>query len=92
MYAGAQNPDIDVGATSWVISADRGKSHALGSWGPLFGAVRFCRPARTAPLPGLFSPLPAENGTVPILVCLSEGELEGLRNDPMWKQYMKFVG
>jgi hypothetical protein len=96
MYAGAQNPDVDVGATSWVVSADRSngkqQAHALGSWGPLFGAIRFCRPARTAPLSGLFSPLPAENGAVPILVCLSEGDLEGLKKDPVWKQYMKFVG
>ncbi|KAI1421080.1 hypothetical protein F5Y12DRAFT_790463 [Xylaria sp. FL1777] len=92
MYAGAQNPDIDASATSWVIVADRGKLHALGSWGSLLGPVRFCRPARTVPLPGLFSPMPPENGVIPIQMCLPTDDLEALKRDAVWKQYLKFVG
>ncbi|KAI1134068.1 hypothetical protein F5Y05DRAFT_400036 [Hypoxylon sp. FL0543] len=95
LYGGVHNPNTDIGSTSTIISVGDSlntSSTMPAAWGPLLGGVRFLRRASVTPIPGSFSFSTIENGAIPIGVCLPEEDLEGLKKDQAWKQYMRYIG
>jgi len=95
LYGGAHNPNTDLGVTSSVSSmgdAQEGTSAVPKSFGPLLGSFRFFRRPNLPPIPGSITISPVENGAVPILVGLPVEDLEGLKKDSLWRQYMRHVG
>ncbi|KAI0842744.1 hypothetical protein F5Y06DRAFT_291742 [Hypoxylon sp. FL0890] len=95
LYGGVHNPNTDIGATSTIIGVGgsrEGSSAMPDTWGPLLGEVRFLRRPNVTPIPGSFSFSVVENGAIPVGVCLPEEDLEGLKKDRGWKQYMRYIG
>ncbi|EKV06855.1 hypothetical protein PDIG_76280 [Penicillium digitatum PHI26] len=86
MYGGMYNPDTDVGASA-VPNAD-----FFHSFGSLLGVPHFARRPNLAPIPGCIYFMPAEGQFVPVLVCLRDDDLEGLRTHQEWNKITKFVG
>ncbi|KAI1098444.1 hypothetical protein F4804DRAFT_350382 [Jackrogersella minutella] len=95
LYGGVHNPNTDVGATTPSISLGFSRetsSNMPDTWGPLLGRMRFMRRTKAAPIPGSFSFISPENNMIPIIVCLPEEDLNGLKKDDEWRQYVKYVG
>ncbi|KAL4745581.1 hypothetical protein BDW72DRAFT_211210 [Aspergillus terricola var. indicus] len=92
LYGGEHNPNTDLGSTPSIASiADaRDGSTVPTSWGKL-GSLQFIRRPRTTPLPGSLTIQPAERRAVPLLVCLPQADLEGLKKDVVWKQYTQRI-
>ena len=95
LYGGQHNPNTDVGATTSILCAgdarDAGDSF-LNHWGPLLGKLKFFRRPNVTPIPGSFTINPVENGVIPLLVCLPQNDLDGLKQNKMWKKYTTYVG
>jgi hypothetical protein len=85
MYGGSYNPDMDIGASA-VANADF--FHSFG----LIGAPKFARRPNLAPIPGCVYFMPSEGQHVPVLVCLTDDDMEGLKKHPEWSKYTEFVG
>ena len=85
MYGGLYNPDTDIGSSA-VANAD-----FFHSFGPL-GVPQFARRPNLAPIPGCLYFMPAEGPHLPVLVCLRDDDLEGLKTHPDWSPYTEFVG
>ncbi|KAL9068814.1 MAG: hypothetical protein Q9161_005901 [Pseudevernia consocians] len=85
MYGGLYNPDTDIGSST-VSNADF--FHSFG----LLGVPQFARRPKLAPIPGCIYFMPAEGRHLPVLVCLRDDDLEGLKTHPDWSQYTDFVG
>ncbi|KAI1412494.1 hypothetical protein F5Y13DRAFT_180003 [Hypoxylon sp. FL1857] len=95
LYGGMHNPNTDVGSTSSIFSigdSREASSTTTGTWGPLLGSVRFVRRPNVTPIPGSFSTGGIEGGAITVQVCLPKEDLEGLKKDQEWKQYMRCVG
>lgn len=86
MYGGLYNPDTDIGASA-VANAD-----FFHSFGSLLGAPQFARRPNLAPIPGCVYFMPAEGRSIPVLVCLRDDDMEGLKTHPEWSQCTRFVG
>lgn len=96
VYAGLRNFDTDLGATSFIASQgdgrDGGDSAIPESFGSVLGKLRFTRRPNVSPLIGGITFQPAENGAIPIALCLPEADLEGLKKDGDWRRYTRYVG
>ena len=85
MYGGLYNTNTDIGSSA-VPNAD-----FFHSFGPL-GVPQFARRPNLAPIPGCIYFMPAEGRQLPVLVCLKDADLEGLKTHPEWSQFTEFVG
>lgn len=86
LYSGPHNSNTD------AVASSIGQAAApQGAWSELLGTCKFFRRPNVAPIPGSLVVTPAEGGAIPVLVCLPEADLQGLTNDPLWKQYMRHV-
>lgn len=85
MYGGLFNKDTDVGASS-VANDDF--FHSFG----LLGKPEFARRPNLAPIPGCIFFMPIEGDRLPILVCLKDEDMDGLKKHPEWSKYTEFVG
>jgi trichothecene 3-O-acetyltransferase len=85
MYGGLYNPDTDIGSSA-LPGAD-----VLHSFGPI-GMPQFARRPNLAPIPGCIYFMPPEGRYIPVLVCLRDDDLEGLKTHPEWSKYTEFVG
>ncbi|KAJ5910074.1 hypothetical protein N7504_004717 [Penicillium tannophilum] len=86
MYGGMYNPDTDIGASA-VPNAD-----FFHSFGSLIGVPQFARRPNLAPIPGCIYFMPAEGRYVPVLVCLKDDDLDGLKAHEEWSDITEFVG
>nr|QNC49735.1 Hfaza1E [Hypoxylon fragiforme] len=89
VYGGGLNPALDVGASS-VSQLLTGTL----DFGPLLGKPDLIRRPNMTPVGGLMYILPpdAGSGDTPVLVCLSERDLEGLRADAEWSAVTEYIG
>lgn len=85
MYGGLYNPETDIGSSA-MPNID-----FFHSFGPL-GKPRFARRPNLAPIPGCVYFMPAEGQHLPVLVCLRDDDLDGLKTHPDWTKYTEFVG
>ncbi|KUI69404.1 Trichothecene 3-O-acetyltransferase [Cytospora mali] len=98
LYGGSFDPNTDIGASSLVTDLtgaskdDTASGFAFMSLGDLLGKPRFIRRPDLPLIPGVLYFQPVENGAIPILLCLSAEDLDGLMKDRQWTQYMKYVG
>ncbi|KAJ9148364.1 Transferase [Pleurostoma richardsiae] len=88
VYGGGINPALDIGSSSM----SQGTSGAL-NFG-ILGKPALLRRANLTPVPGIlyFYPPEPDSGCLPVLVCLSETDLEGLKGDEEWSRYAEFIG
>jgi trichothecene 3-O-acetyltransferase len=94
LYGGSHDPNTDLGSVSATVSAGdfRESKWAIPAfWGPLL-KYSFNRRLNMAPVPGLVVIQPAENGAIPLCLCLPPKQLDDLRKDLVWKHYTKYVG
>ena len=95
VYTGLRNFDTDLGATSFIASQGDGRdgeAAMLDSFGPVLGRLLFTRRPDVSPMPGSITLQPAENGAIPIALCLPEADLEELKKDGEWRRYTRYVG
>lgn len=85
MYGGLFNGYTDVGASS-VANDDF--FHSFG----LLGKPEFARRPNLAPIPGCIFFMPIEGDKLPILVCLRDEDMNGLKKHPLWNMYTEFIG
>ncbi|KAF3766611.1 hypothetical protein M406DRAFT_37368 [Cryphonectria parasitica EP155] len=88
LYGGGLDLNLDVGS-----SAMTHRSTASGHFGILGKPALVRRPDLT-PVPSMlyFFPPDTESAQLPVLVCLNEPDLTGLRADPEWNHYAEFIG
>ncbi|KAI1645172.1 transferase family-domain-containing protein [Daldinia loculata] len=88
VYGGGLNPALDVGSSS-VSQLVTG----LVDFGVL-GKPTLMRRPNLAPFGGVMYVLPPEDESqyLPVIVCLSERDLEGLRQDKEWGAATQYVG
>lgn len=88
VYAGGINFALDVGSSA--MPAGSPGSMTFG----LLGVPTFTRRPSLTPLPGFMYVFPPDRdtGDSPVLVCLSDEDLEGLKNDSEWGAYTQLVG
>lgn len=85
MYGGPFNADTDIS----VAAVPNTKfSHSFG----VIGEPQFARRPNLAPIPGCVYFMPSEGRHVPILVCLRNDDIEGLKTQPDWSRYTEFIG
>lgn len=85
-YAGIFNPATDIGSSS-MSTAQVNLSFGI------LGEPELCRRPRLAPVPGcLYFYPPEAKGDLPVLVCLREEELVGLREDREWSECTEYIG
>ncbi|KAF2172606.1 hypothetical protein M409DRAFT_16569 [Zasmidium cellare ATCC 36951] len=90
-FGGLRDVNYDLGATSaqgGAMDETRGEEEKFG----LLGPCKFIRRPEVAAIPGTITVTPAEGGALPLVVCLPEVDLEGLKKDVEWKRYTKYVG
>ncbi|CAG7970492.1 unnamed protein product [Penicillium salamii] len=85
LYGGLFNRDTDVGASA-VANADF--FHSFG----VIGKPMFARRPYLAPIPGCVYFMPSEGPVLPVLVCLRDDEMDGLKNHPEWSKVTEFIG
>ena len=85
MYGGLYNTDTDIGASA-IANADF--FHSFG----LIGIPQFARRPNLPPIPGCVYFMPSEGQNLPILVCLRDDDMEGLKTHAEWSKYTEFVG
>ncbi|KAJ5336815.1 uncharacterized protein N7506_004837 [Penicillium brevicompactum] len=85
IYGGLFNRDTDVGASA-VANADF--FHSFG----VIGRPLFARRPDLAPIPGCVYFMPHEAQHLPILVCLRDDDMVGLKNHPQWGKITEFIG
>jgi hypothetical protein len=85
IYGGLYNTDTDIGAST-VPNADF--FHSFGR----IGTPQFARRPNLAPIPGCVYFMPPERHYLPILVCLRDDDLEGLKTHPEWSKCTEFIG
>lgn len=87
LYGGGLfDPDVDVGSSA-VPNAEF--FHAFGG---VLGKPAFARRPNLAPIPGCVYWMPSEGEYLPVLVCLREDDLQGLRDHPDWREHAEFLG
>ncbi|KAI8964180.1 transferase family-domain-containing protein [Daldinia sp. FL1419] len=88
VYGGGLNPALDVGSSS--VTQLTTKTIGLG----VLGKPTLIRRPKLAPLGGVMYVLPPEDESryVPIVVCLTERDLEDLKNDKEWAEVTEYVG
>lgn len=84
-YGGPFDTSLDVGSSSMA------QLPALPRLGAL-GEPDLIRRPNLAPVPGGMYLYPAEKGDLPVLVCLSEEDLDGLKKDPEWSMCTEVIG
>jgi len=95
VYAGLRNLDTDLGTTAFSASQstrqedDSAMPHNFGS---VLGRLMFTRRPNCTPLPGGITVCPVEGGAIPLILCMPEADLEGLKKDPQWKRFVRYVG
>lgn len=88
VYGGGFDPSVDVGNSSMsqldFTALDFG----------LLGRPRFMRRPNLTPVPGVMYVLAPEGeaGDLPVLLCLPDRDIEGLREDEEWGPSTEFVG
>ncbi|KAI0377222.1 hypothetical protein F5Y04DRAFT_264910 [Hypomontagnella monticulosa] len=87
LYGGTHDAQADL-----MVTSTGQASPSPTSWSPLLGSSCFLRRPNAAPMPGCLVINEAEGSAIPITLCLPEEDLMGLRSDPLWKQYMRYVG
>lgn len=89
VYAGGIDPDLDVGSSSMAQTGTGGLD-----FGPLLGSPTLLRRPNLVPLQGFMYVFPPEfdTGDLPILVCLTEQDMEGMKSDSEWGTSTTFVG
>ncbi|RMZ74828.1 hypothetical protein DV737_g5695, partial [Chaetothyriales sp. CBS 132003] len=95
VYAGIRNLDTDLGTTALSSSqsgAQNESSVLAEDFGPVFGRLMCIRRPNVSPLTGGITISPVEDGAIPIVLCMPEADLEGLKKDRDWSRYMKHVG
>lgn len=85
LYGGLFNRDTDIGASA-VANADF--FHSFG----VIGKPLFARRPNLAPIPGCVYFMPTEGQQLPILVCLRDEDMVGLKKHPQWAKITKFIG
>lgn len=86
-YGGMFNPALDIGSSS-MASAGVG-SLQFG----VLGEPELMRRPRLSPVPGcLYFYPPESGGDLPVLVCLSERDLEAMKLDEEWGPCTEFIG
>lgn len=86
-YGGMFNPALDIGSSS-MASAGVG-SLQFG----MLGEPELMRRPRLSPVPGcLYFYPPESRGDLPVLVCLSEQDLEAMKSDEEWGPCTEFIG
>ncbi|KAH6658937.1 trichothecene biosynthesis acetyltransferase [Truncatella angustata] len=88
VYAGGLNPTLDVGGSSMAQTTTGALKFGV------LGTPSLLRRPNLFPVPGLMYVYPPEldTGDLPILVCLNEQDMEGLRTDAEWSAYAEFIG
>lgn len=95
VYAGLRNLDTDLGTTAFSASQSAGQedeSAMPDDFGPILGRLNCTRRPNASPLTGGITICPVEGGAIPILMCVPEADLEGLKKDPEWRRYARYIG
>ncbi|KAI4235934.1 MAG: hypothetical protein L6R40_006302 [Gallowayella cf. fulva] len=86
-YGGVFNPALDIGSSSMATAAVGGLGFGV------LGEPELMRRPRLAPVPGcLYFYPPERDGNLPVLVCLSERDLEAIKMDEEWSGCTDFIG
>ncbi|KAL6816629.1 hypothetical protein J3E69DRAFT_375274 [Trichoderma sp. SZMC 28015] len=86
LYGGTHDPRADL-----MVTATGQVQPLPASWGPLGRSCFFRRPT-AAPIPGCLIINDAEGAFIPLTLCMPEDDINGLKKDPLWKQYVRYVG
>ena len=88
VYGGGLNTALDVGSSAMPVSSPTALKFGL------LGVPTFSRRANLTPVPGLMYVYPPERdtGDLPVLVCLPDEDLEGLKMDREWGACTQLVG
>ncbi|KAI1476059.1 hypothetical protein F4774DRAFT_421070 [Daldinia eschscholtzii] len=88
VYGGGHNPALDIGSSS--VAQLTASSLSFG----ILGKPTMIRRPNLAPFGGVMYVLPPEDDSqyTPILVCLSERDLEALSADKEWGAVAKYIG
>ncbi|KAK3167999.1 hypothetical protein OEA41_004445 [Lepraria neglecta] len=95
VYAGLRNLDTDLGVTAFIASQSAGQednSAMPDNFGPVLGRLKYMRRPNASPLTGGITVCPVESGAIPIVMCMPEADLEGLKKDPEWRRYARYIG
>jgi trichothecene 3-O-acetyltransferase len=87
LYGGTHDPRADL-----MVTATGQASPLPTSWSPLLGRSCFFRRPTAAPIPGCLIINEAEGAFIPLTLCMPEDDINGLKKDPVWKQYVRYVG
>ncbi|KAI2642647.1 transferase family-domain-containing protein [Xylaria nigripes] len=88
LYGGGFDPILDVGNSSMAQLDFTGLDFGI------LGKAEYLRRPNLSPAPGVMYILPPEghDRDLPILVCLSDDDIEGLKADDEWGQVTHYVG
>ena len=95
VYGGLRNLDTDLGTTAFTSSQSTGQeddSAMPNDFGPVLGRLKYTRRPNASPIPGTITVCPTEGAAIPILLCLPEADLEGLKKEAEWRRYARYVG
>lgn len=84
LYGGTHDPRADL-----MVTAIDQATPLPTSWGPLLGRLCFFRRPTAAPIPGCLVINDAEGAFIPLTLCMPEDDIDGLKKDPLWKQYVR---
>ncbi|KAJ5382594.1 Transferase [Penicillium concentricum] len=87
LYGGTHDARADL-----MVTATGQATPLPTSWGPLLGRSCFFRRPTAAPIPGCLIINEAEGAFIPLTLCMPEEDINGLKKDPVWKQYVRYVG
>ncbi|KXG49013.1 Transferase [Penicillium griseofulvum] len=87
LYGGTHDARADL-----MVTAVGQATPLPASWGPLLGRSCFFRRPTAAPIPGCFIINETEGAFIPLTLCMPEEDIIGLKKDPVWKQYIRYVG
>ncbi len=95
VYAGLRNLDTDLGVTAFIASqsASQDDDSAMpDNFGSVLGRLTYTRRPNTSPLTGGITVCPVESGAIPLVMCLPEVDIDGLKKDPEWRRYARYIG
>jgi hypothetical protein len=95
VYAGLQNLDTDLGTTAFIASQSTRQEDSSAmphDFGSVLGRLKYTRRPNSTPLPGGITVCPVESGAIPLLLCMPEADLEGLKKDSQWRRFTRHVG
>ncbi|KAF2793016.1 hypothetical protein K505DRAFT_325744 [Melanomma pulvis-pyrius CBS 109.77] len=95
VYAGLRNLDTDLGTTAFIASQSTRQEDSSAmphDFGSVLGHLKYTRRPNSTPLPGGITVCPVESGAIPLLLCMPEADLEGLKKDTQWRRFVRYVG